>query len=282
MESAADPTRVAARSSLIDSLKGCGLSGIRVDKEELRRRISMPQYLRVAIRRAINAKDVDAGVNSADLLASDGVDPPESPLVVFINSRSGGRHGPELKERLQQLMGEEQVSLSKRGLVNEHVLLGTVIGVYEQAGENSIKVPLQLTAYFKICIQKTCQEVGTGCALEVFDLKDIKPNEFVNYGLACLEQLARVGDSRARETREKLRVVVAGGDGTVGWMLGSLGELHKEGRYPVPPVAVIPLGTGNDLSRSFGWGGSFPFAWKSAVKRSLLRASVGHICRMDR
>lgn len=223
MESAADPTRVAARSSLIDSLKGCGLSGIRVDKEELRRRISMPQYLRVAIRRAINAKDVDAGVNSADLLAAAGVDPPESPLVVFINSRSGGRHGPELKERLQQLMGEEQV----------------------------------------------------------FDLKDIKPNEFVNYGLACLEQLARVGDSCAKETREKLRVVVAGGDGTVGWMLGSLGELHKEGRYPVPPVAVIPLGTGNDLSRSFGWGGSFPFAWKSAVKRSLLRASVGHICRMD-
>ena len=72
----------------------------------------MPQYLRVAIRRAINAKDVDAGVNSADLLAADGVDPPESPLVVFINSRSGGRHGPELKERLQQLMGEEQVTLS--------------------------------------------------------------------------------------------------------------------------------------------------------------------------
>jgi len=111
-EDAADPTRVAARSSLIDSLKGCGLSGIRVDKEELRKRISMPQYLRVAIKRAINAKDVDAGVNSADLLAADAVDPPECPLVVFINSRSGGRHGPELKERLQQLMGEEQVSVS--------------------------------------------------------------------------------------------------------------------------------------------------------------------------
>lgn len=39
----------------------------------------------------------------------------------------------------------------------------------------------------------------------------------------------------------------------MGWLLGSLGELHKQGRGPVPPTAIIPLGTGNDLSRSFGW-----------------------------
>jgi diacylglycerol kinase (ATP) len=45
----------------------------------------------------------------------------------------------------------------------------------------------------------------------------------------------------------------AGGDGTVGWVLGSLGELKKQGREPFPPVGIIPLGTGNDLSRSFGW-----------------------------
>jgi len=49
---------------------------------------------------------------------------------------------------------------------------------------------------------------------------------------------------------------VAGGDGTVGWVLGSLGELYEQ-REPVPPVAIIPLGTGNDLSRSFGWVRNF-------------------------
>ncbi|KAL3819520.1 hypothetical protein ACJIZ3_005425 [Penstemon smallii] len=46
---------------------------------------------------------------------------------------------------------------------------------------------------------------------------------------------------------------VAGGDGTVGWVLGCLGELNKQGRLPVPPTGIVPLGTGNDLSRSFGW-----------------------------
>jgi diacylglycerol kinase (ATP) len=49
-------------------------------------------------------------------------------------------------------------------------------------------------------------------------------------------------------------VQVAGGDGTVGWVLSCLGELQiSSPSGNVPPVGIIPLGTGNDLSRSFGW-----------------------------
>ncbi|XP_034699264.1 diacylglycerol kinase 3-like isoform X1 [Vitis riparia] len=219
--SVGDSIRVAARSSVIDSFRGCGLSGIRIDKEELKRIILLPQYLRLAMRDSINSKDPNAGDHHLE--GAENAESPECPIIVFINSRSGGRHGPELKERLQELMSREQV----------------------------------------------------------FDLSAVKPHEFIQYGLGCLEKLAEQGDQCAKEVREKMRIVVAGGDGTVGWVLGSLGELDKQNREPVPPVGIIPLGTGNDLSRSFGWGGSFPFAWKSAVKRSLHRATKGPICRLD-
>lgn len=47
-----------------------------------------------------------------------------------------------------------------------------------------------------------------GCTVQVFDLSDVKPHEFVRYGLSCLEMLASLGDSCAKETRERIRVMV--------------------------------------------------------------------------
>ncbi|XP_020280420.1 diacylglycerol kinase epsilon isoform X2 [Pseudomyrmex gracilis] len=46
-------------------------------------------------------------------------------------------------------------------------------------------------------------------------------------------------------------ILVAGGDGTIAWLLNTVDKLELE---PVPSVAIIPLGTGNDLSRVLGWG----------------------------
>lgn len=42
----------------------------------------------------------------------------------------------------------------------------------------------------------------------MFDLHDVKPHEFVRYGLACLEKWANNGDRCAKETRQNMRVVV--------------------------------------------------------------------------
>ncbi|XP_024963070.1 diacylglycerol kinase 4-like [Cynara cardunculus var. scolymus] len=225
--------KAESKASMIESIKGRSMSGVRVSRGDLRRKMTMPAYLRLAIRDAIAAKSIDAGKRHYGVaslcLVDDGggekcpLGTPESPVVVFVNSKSGGRQGYALKSKLQNLMGEEQV----------------------------------------------------------LDLQTVKPHEFVEYGLGCLENFAALGDSCAKETRERLRIVVAGGDGTVGWVLGCLGELHKQGRDPVPPTAIIPLGTGNDLSRNFGWGGSFPFNWKTAIKKTLDRVLHAPLCRLD-
>lgn len=67
----------------------------------------MPDYLRLAMRKAIESKDIDAALSCYNDAAEE--DAPEAPLVVFINSKSGGRYGPQLKQRLQDLMTQEQV-----------------------------------------------------------------------------------------------------------------------------------------------------------------------------
>ena len=46
-----------------------------------------------------------------------------------------------------------------------------------------------------------------------------------------------------------VKLLACGGDGTVGWLLSVLDKVQID---PLPAVSVLPLGTGNDLSRSLG------------------------------
>lgn len=48
------------------------------------------------------------------------------------------------------------------------------------------------------------------------------------------------------------RVVICGGDGTIPWVLSELLAIGIDLTKIV--IGIIPIGTGNDFSRSIGWG----------------------------
>uniref|UniRef100_A0A7S0RL32 Diacylglycerol kinase n=1 Tax=Chlamydomonas leiostraca TaxID=1034604 RepID=A0A7S0RL32_9CHLO len=154
----------------------------------------------------------------------EGVDaPPDSPLLVFINAKSGGRAGPALALALTRAVGRAQV----------------------------------------------------------YDLSEYRPDKVLAKLWDNLKEAEAGGDRAARVYRERLRVLVAGGDGTIAWVMGCIKAL---GLRPPPPVAIMPLGTGNDLARTFGWGHTFFQRWikgYSGVYTSLMRITTARIDDLD-
>ncbi|KAJ9671212.1 hypothetical protein PVL29_027277 [Vitis rotundifolia] len=88
--------------------------------------------------------------------------------------------------------------------------------------------------------------------------------------------------SRIYVNLEKLKIIVAGGDGIAGWLLGIVSDLKLS--WP-PPIATVPLGTGNNLLFSFGWGKKNPGTDSRSVESFLgqhilirVKASKGSPC----
>ncbi|XP_040281349.1 diacylglycerol kinase eta isoform X5 [Bufo bufo] len=102
-----------------------------------------------------------------------------SPLLVFVNSKSGDNQGVKFLRRFKQLLNPAQV----------------------------------------------------------FDLMNGGPH----LGLRLFQKF------------DNFRILVCGGDGSVGWVLSEIDKLslHKQCQ-----LGVLPLGTGNDLARVLGWGAS--------------------------
>ena len=74
-----------------------------------------------------------------------------------------------------------------------------------------------------------------------------------------------------------LRVAICGGDGTVNWVLSCIGALPFN---PLPAVGILPLGTGNDTARAFGWGYKYP--GRKGIVRNLRRMRTAPVVAFDR
>ncbi|KAL1821699.1 hypothetical protein DCAR_0418131 [Daucus carota subsp. sativus] len=145
---------------------------------------------------------------------------PECPVVVFINSRSGGQLGGDLL-------------ITYRSILNPN---------------------------------------------QVYDLNEETPDKVLRRLFINLEKLKTNGDAVAHKVEEKLRIIVAGGDGTAGWLLGVVCDLKLS--CP-PPIATVPLGTGNNLPFAFGWGKKNPGTDRDSVKSFLSQVKGAKEMKVD-
>ncbi|XP_038051588.1 diacylglycerol kinase theta-like isoform X2 [Patiria miniata] len=94
-----------------------------------------------------------------------------------------------------------------------------------------------------------------GCqGIEVFDILSKMVNPYQVFNLC---QGGPLPGLHAFSQLQEYRILICGGDGTVGWVLQCLDDVGQESVCSNPAIAILPLGTGNDLSRVLKWGGGY-------------------------
>ncbi|XP_077243315.1 diacylglycerol kinase 5-like isoform X2 [Tasmannia lanceolata] len=112
---------------------------------------------------------------------------------------------------------------------------------------------------------------------QVFDLGEEAPDKVLHKLYGNLEKL-KPHDGLAVEIEKRLRIIVAGGDGTASWLLGVVCDLKLA---KPPPIATVPLGTGNNLPFSFGWGKKNPGTDSQSVKSFLDQVKKAKEMKID-
>ena len=142
-------------------------------------------------------------------------------LVLFANARAGGGAAKAIMDRFSEVIGEDRIFD-----VIQHSPRDVLRREFENRSRGVDRAPVE-----------------TG------------PSSGPSSGPS---PSSSSGSPVPSSSTDPTRIIVAGGDGTVTWILGIIDELVKAyPTVPVPPVAILPLGTGNDLAINLGWGKSF-------------------------
>uniref|UniRef100_A0A183IV78 Diacylglycerol kinase n=1 Tax=Soboliphyme baturini TaxID=241478 RepID=A0A183IV78_9BILA len=102
--------------------------------------------------------------------------------------------------------------------------------------------------------------------MQVFDFSEVVLNDYI-----C--------SLRSVPSDCQAVIVAAGGDGTISWILTLIEQVFQPNERK-PLLAIVPLGTGNDLSRVLGWGSAS--AGDIDVKRLILAIKHSKPVSLDR
>lgn len=154
--------------------------------DELKTMVVIPKYL---------SRDMANAVASEGVATPEGppvgekIEAPTCPILVFINSKSGGRLGPELMDHFEELISPEQVR-------NSWMLLLAFVSC------------LAIPCFIILFCMKMCFDNSTITAIfQVYDLSKHSPAAVLRYGIGCLDGMAD-SDECARQTRQNLRILV--------------------------------------------------------------------------
>ena len=112
--------------------------------------------------------------------------------------------------------------------------------------------------------------------------KVLKPPNYV-FDATKVHKLVAAGEpTLVSPWPENARVLVCGGDGTVGLVHDALERAREtqDVERELPPMAIAPLGTGNDLARVLGWHGDVWNENRLYDESELVRAVRGAVPRV--